>query len=215
MKGDLVVVVADGGIEQAVRGMLSRPRALGIRSLQGVEYPKLHKLDQGSFESGHELAELYRTTHEHALIIFDFDWEGRPTDDPNVMVEQVEAKLDRTWGGRGRCVVIDPELEVWIWSDSPHVAKALGWERMSELRQWLELRELWPPAVPKPTDPKQAYEQAIREKRVQKSNATFLKLAQSVSFERCNDHSFQRLVGILRGWFGASDADLSSAGQNA
>jgi len=53
----------------------------------------------------------------------------------------------------------------------------------------------------KPEDPKQAYEEAIREKEVQKSNSTFNELARKVSFQRCTDPSFHKLLGVLRRWF--------------
>ena len=198
---DLVVVVADGGIEQTIRGLLSRPEAIGIRSLSGVEIPKLHKLDQGVYATGHEIAKVYATTHTHALLILDFAWEGRPTNDPLEMRENVEKSLRKQWGDNGRCIVIVPELENWIWSDSPHVAKALGWDSMSELKPWLTAHNLWNANDAKPADPKLAYERAIREKRVQKSNATFYELARKVSFKRCADESFNLLLSTLRAWF--------------
>lgn len=201
MKGDLVVVVADGGIEQAIRGMLTRPQALGIRPLNGVEFPKLKEQDGGTYARGHELAALYRDTHEHALIVFDLDWEGRPSNDPAVLEATVEGALAAEWGPRGRCVVINPELEVWVWSDSPHVATSLGWGGMPELKQWLGTKGLWNAADLKPADPKKAYLAAIEAKRVQKSNANFHSLAETVSFTRCQDRSFRRLRDILRTWF--------------
>ena len=206
MKDDLVVVVADGGIEQAIRGMLARPQALRIRPLNGVVFPNLKELDAGTYTRGHELAELYKDTHQHALIVFDLDWEGRPSSNPSKLEDAVEKSLAAEWGPRGRCVVIDPELEVWVWSDSPHVAMSLGWEGMPELKQWLGSKGLWNAADPKPADPKEAYLAAIKAKRVQKSNANFRALAEKVSLSRCQDRSFQRLGDILRGWFPQSAA---------
>ncbi len=208
MKSDLVVVVADGGIEQAVRGVLARHQSIGIRPLRGVEFPKLHKLDEGAYSSGHEIASLYRDTHEHAMIIFDFAWEGRPRNNPADMIRDVENKLRPTWGDKGRCVVIDPELEVWVWSDSPHVASALGWRTMPELRGWLESNHVWKQDEIKPGDPKAAYELAIREKKVQKSNATFRHLAEKVSLRRCSDPSFLMLLQILGSWFPVSQVGI-------
>ena len=42
------------------------------------------------------------------------------------------------WGERGKAIVLAPELETWVWSDSPHVAAVAGWaERRPRLRQWL------------------------------------------------------------------------------
>lgn len=204
MKSDLVVVVADGGIEQAVRGLLSRPEAIGIRPLRGVEYPKLHRMDGGTFSLGHELAAVYRESHSHALVMFDYEWEGRPTDDPQELVADMERRLCVRWGNAARCVVIVPELEVWLWSDSPYVAAALGWPDHATLRAWLEAAELWPPGAAKPASPKEAYLRAINEKRTERSNGTFFELAGKVSLKRCKDDSLQRLLGILGEWFPAT-----------
>jgi hypothetical protein len=201
MTSDLVVVVADGGIEQAVRGILSRPERLRIRPLLGLDFPKLRQLDAGTFELGHELAKPYRKTHRHALVILDTAWDGAPS--AAQIVDKVEFELGKTWGDRGRCIAIDPELEVWLWSDSPHVAAALGWDNMIDLRTWLASKGLWPDGIPKPLDPKAAYLAAIREKRVPRSNATFTEIASKISFSRCQDGAFRRLTAILSEWFSA------------
>lgn len=201
MKGDLVVVVADGGIEQAIRGILSRHASLGIRPLKQVDCPKFRALDSGTYLRGSELAAAYLETHEHASIVFDLEWEGRPSDNPAILEQTVETSLAAQWGTRGRCVVINPELEAWVWSDSPHVATGLGWDTMPELKAWLIAGGLWNSCDSKPLDPKAAYLAAISEKRVQQSNATFRALAEKVGLQRCQDRSFQRLVNILQAWF--------------
>jgi hypothetical protein len=162
----------------------------------------LHNLDEGTYASGHEIADLYERTHEHALVVLDYAWEGRPPKvDPDGMVKSVEDKLRRRWGDRAGCIVIVPELEIWLWSDSPLVAKSLGWASMAELRRWLQTENLWAVGQHKPAHPKEAYLRAIRAKRVQKSNAIFRELAETVSLKKCSDGSFLRLLGILRGWF--------------
>ncbi len=204
MKGDLVVIVADGGIEQAIRGLLRRSHSLGIRPLNGVEFPKLKELDGGTYSRSHELAALYKDSHAHVLVIFDLDWEGRPSDDASELEASVERDLESIWSVRGRCVVIDPELEVWVWSDSPHVASTLGWENAEELKNWLIARGHWKDGDAKPADPKGAYLAAIEAKKIQKSNANFRVLAEKVGLSRCQDPSFKRLCAILQGWFPAN-----------
>ena len=59
--------------------------------------------------------------------------------------EEVEIGLTRNgWEGRSKAIVIDPELEVWVWSRSPIVAEVLGWDTDIEaLRRWLESEDLW------------------------------------------------------------------------
>ena len=214
MNSDLVVVVPDGGIEQAMRGILSRPERVGIRPLRGVAYVK-HKFDHKVFSEGHLLAAPFRRTHDHALVLLDLAWDGRPTDDAAELSRLVEARLQSAWGDAARCVVIDPELEVWVWSDSPHVATELGWPNSAALRAWLASQRLWRQGVAKPTDPKAAFERATRWARVVPSNAIFRSLAEKVSFERCRDGAFLSLLEILRAWFGSALRQESAVDPNA
>ena len=71
---------------------------------------------------------------------------------------ELDARLDKAdWQGRARAVVIDPETEIWLWSDSPHVAAVLGWgSEKGDLRAWLNERGLLAAGAMKPTRPKEA-----------------------------------------------------------
>ncbi len=200
---DVVVLVPDKDIEQAVRGLLNRPEALGVRSIdyELVVHPN-H--DPGCYHTGHQLLTLYARECRHALVVFDRAWGGAPTLDPAGLAGAVEVNLAPVWGNRARCVVIDPEVEIWVWSDSPHVASVLGWEgRDPPLRRWLEQGGLWPSGQTKPSDPKRAFERALRAANLASSPALFRQLADRVSLERCTDPSFRALRGVLHGWFGS------------
>ncbi|MEN8217565.1 MAG: hypothetical protein ABFS56_14585 [Pseudomonadota bacterium] len=59
-------------------------------------------------------------------------------------------------------IVIDPELEAWMWQDNPHIAKAFGFNKSSSLRDWLCSQGLWPLDSPKPPDPKLAFEKTLK-----------------------------------------------------
>lgn len=117
--------------------------------------------------------------------------------------QQVEARLFAAgWGDRAAVVVIDPELEAWVWNDSPHVAMALGWEAgESSLKEWLKEKGWLPEGRTKPTQPKTAVEEALRLSRRPRSSSVYLQLAQKVSFDRCVDASFLKLRQVLSRWF--------------
>jgi hypothetical protein len=63
-------------------------------------------------------------------VLFDYYGCGAEHEmAPEEIEDEVEEKLSRSgWEDRARCVVIDPELEVWVWSDSPEVDRCLGWK---------------------------------------------------------------------------------------
>lgn len=201
MSSDLVVLVPDKDIEQAVGGLLGRHQSIGIRSPVGVKFIVHPGRDPGVYNTGDALIEPFVGEARYALIIFDRAWDGAPSADPAVLAETVESRCHPAWADRARCICIEPEVENWVWSDSPHVPSALGWANREELRTWLHARGLWPSGAIKPPDPKAAFEAATRQKKVVPSSSIFGELAKKVGIQRCQDLSFLRLLGILREWF--------------
>jgi hypothetical protein len=116
---------------------------------------------------------------------------------------QVEGQLMvNGWNDRAAVVVLDPELEVWVWTDSPRVDEALGWQRKDPaLRQWLRERGELQPDQQKPPRPKEAVEIALRQARLPRSSSIYFQLAMSLPFGRCTDPAFLRLRDLLRRWF--------------
>jgi len=115
------------------------------------------------------------------------------------MEERLEANL---WNGRAAAIVIDPELEIWAWANSPHVARVLGWSDL-ELRDWLQAKGFLLPGQSKPVKPKEAWNQALRMRKKPRSNAFFEDLAQRVTLTGCVDPAFGKLKTTLQGWFPA------------
>lgn len=201
---DLIVLTADRDIEQAVAAVLARPAALRIRSFshEVVVHPQR---DPGCYTHARAMLDGFVRTHDRALVLFDRAWDGAPTNDPRALEAKVEDDLQSTWGDRCACVVIDPAIEAWVFSDSPRVDDALGWGgRTPALRPWLMSSGYWAEGQPKPHDPKAAFEAALRHVRRPNSSALFRTLGSTVSVERCVDASFARLRAILERWFPAS-----------
>jgi hypothetical protein len=200
---DLVCLVADKSIEAAIDGVLRRPEALGVRpiSFETVVHPRR---DPGCYHEAEELLNGYTVRAGHALVVLDRDWQGAPAGTAPELEQRLEDSLRQVslqdWA---RVVVIDPELEVWVFSDSPHVAAELGWPTtMADLRAALAQAGLWEEGRQKPRDPKAAVDWALRRARRPRSSSTFRALASKVGFRRCQDRSFLRLVELLRRWFG-------------
>ena len=201
---DLVVLAADRSIEAALRGLLSRPKAIGIRP---VDYETLAhpRRDPGCRLQSHEFLYPLRGVNRHALVVFDR--EGSGSIEPALTIEErVRGLLHANgWESRSDVVVIDPELDVWVWSDSPKVDEALRWAgRKPPLRAWLGSRGLWPTGQPKPANPKSAVLMALRDVGIPPSSSIYLRLATTVSVERCVDPAFGRLRDRLRAWFPAT-----------
>ena len=156
--------------------------------------------DPGCYHEAHEFLRPFRESYRHALVAFDRAWEGAPAQDALDLERDVRQRL----GGDGWAdvVVIEPELEAWVWSDSPHVDECLGWrDRNPDLRSWLQQQALWTEGHAKPTDPKAAVARALRTVNLPRSSAIYGNLARRVSVERCADASFARVRARLGEWF--------------
>jgi hypothetical protein len=198
---DLIVLAADKDIEFGLRGILSRHEALSIRPVRYDVF--VHpEHDPGCLLRSHLLLRAFHRRYRHAMVVFDLRGAGRERASRQELETEVEKQLAADWDDRAAAVVIDPEVEAWVWSDSPHVARVLGWEgRRPNLREWLEESGFTQPGEAKPPRPKESMRAALREVGKPPSSALFEMLAQSVSLARCTDGSFAKLLAVLRTWF--------------
>ena len=199
---DLFCLVADKSMLAAVSELLDRPQSLGIRSI--ARQIVVHdRRDPGCFHYPRDFLDGYRTRAAQALVILDYEWDGVPAESAAEVEELLEERLRRDgMGNWARAVVIEPELEAWVFSGSRHVDSVLGWSgRKPDLREALTGHDLWEAGVDKPGDPKRAMEWALEQVSLPWSSSIFGDLARRVSTQSCKDRSFQRLRGLLRGWF--------------
>lgn len=202
IKGDLIVLAPDTDIEFAVKGVLSRPEALGIRELDWRSIINIER-DPGCYHNSHNILRIMVNNFKHSIVLMDWHGSGQEHKSRERIEEEVEQSLSFSgWSDRAKVIVIKPEVEVWIWSDSPEVAKCLGFPgNTPELRGWLIERDLWGPSDPKPYDPKRAFRQTLRHINRKPSPAIFEQLGRNVSFRRCTDPSFVKFKSVLQEWF--------------
>jgi hypothetical protein len=203
MQMDLVILAADGAIAAALEGILSRRDALAIRLPAFKIFTHMHR-DPGCFLEAHNFLRPFARDCKHGLVVFDRKGSGQESRTRVEIQEDVTRRLAaNAWTDRAKAIVIDPELEAWVWSDSPQVDRCLGWSaRSPALREWLSNQGLWDPSMTKPQNPELAFVRALREVRKPMSSSIFSDLARSVSLLRCRDEAFAELRGTLTMWFG-------------
>ncbi len=207
-RGDLIILAADKNTEYTLRGILSRPPALNIRELRYDLYVHPEN-DPGCFWRAQDFLRAFAQRYEHALVILDREGTGQENRSRLELEREIEDRMASAgWGDRGAAVVIDPELEAWVWSDSPHVAAVLGWwERQPDLATWLVQEGLLVAGELKPKRPKEAVRRALRTVYKPRSSAVYQQLAQKVGFSRCTDPAFAKLKRVLQAWFSAERPD--------
>ena len=199
---DLVILAADKDMEHAVLGLLSRPPALGIRAISYDVF--VHpEHDPGCALRGVTFLSNFAEQYRHGLLLFDHEGSGRESASVRELRESLNEEFaNSAWGDRAKAIVLDPELEAWVWSDSPHVDDVTGWRRRQPgLRRWLVEAGWTAEPVGKPARPKEAFQSALRVARTARSSSLYRRLAESVSVERCTDSSFQEFKNILQYWF--------------
>jgi hypothetical protein len=200
---DLVVLVADSDAEWTLQTLLeSRTQALGIRRIR-AKVIRDPRHDPSVFRHGPELLRAYLAHAGYALALLDREGSGREHQQTaQEMEDDIEERLAQDgWadehGFRAAAIVLDPELEVWVWSSSPHVARVIGLEQA-------QLEEVLAgfPANPagKPECPKKALEAALKRSRRPRSSRIFQELAEQVSL-RANERAFDKLRQTLQTWF--------------
>lgn len=201
MPTDLVLLTADKNIEHGLRGLLSRPEALGIRAITSTTYVHPQR-DPACARKAHEFLRQFAVDYHHALVLFDHEGSGREERAPTQLEEDVRQQLAANgWEGRAQVVVIAPELEAWVFSASPNVETCLEWVGPVRLRTWLQDKGLWREERAKPDDPKSALEAALATLRRPRSSAIYENLGRSVGLGQCQDHAFNRLRTVLQQWF--------------
>jgi len=199
---DLVMLVPGKDDREGLSGVLSRRESLGTRAIASeiLVHPRR---DPGCFREAPEILQTYLRRARYALVVFDHEGSGQEERALEEVQDNLRDRLSRSgWEKRAEVVVIRPELEVWVWSDSPIVEKVLGWSgRTPGLRDWLRERDFWPEGARKPPRPKECLRDALRAVQRPLSSAIFSRLAEGVSLERCQDPSFVRLTEILKAWF--------------
>jgi hypothetical protein len=201
MENDLIVLVPDRNTEAAVVGLLSREASLRIRSIKYRVLVHPDK-DPGCRLEGHELLRIHQSAYRRALMIFDREGCGAEEKSRTELEADCEQQLANVgWKDRSAVVVLDPELEIWVWSDSPVVDAALDWHnRTPPLRDWLRTQGFNFYAT-KPQRPKEAVEAVLRAVRKPRSSSLYRDLAERVSLDRCSDPAFARLKALLQTWF--------------
>ena len=157
----LVVLAADRDIEEALRQVLRRPESVGMRRVP-FECRRHPNRDGGCRASAADFLRPFRKRFSHALVVFDR--HGCGSSEARGEIEQhVESELARNgWQDRGKAIVIDPELEAWLWSNSPAVPMGLVWNgRYGELKSWLQRENVWGHSSAKPDDPKAALNRTL------------------------------------------------------
>ncbi len=199
---DLVILVADIQQEKTIQTLLEERRHSLELGPVTFDIFRHSNHDPGVYREASAFLATFIGQYRYALVLLDVAWEGSPGD-PAEIEQTIQTDLDRRgWRGQSAVIALDPELEAWVWANSPHVPTELGmtWEQIRELA---EREGYWSPDTAKPAHPKELLEDVLYRTRKRRSSALFMRLARHVGLAACQDAAFVRLRETLRAWFPA------------
>ena len=201
----LIVMTADLDIEKTVQGLLTRNKSLGFSEMslnEDVCFVRHPHRDPGCYLHAAEFLRFALGKYQHALVMFDREGCGNESAEASSIAAKVERDLSYSGWKSSAAIVLDPEIESWVWSLSPYVDEELGWKgTVPPLRQWLKDKGFLDDKINKPHRPKEALEAALREKKKPRSPQIYLNLAKRVSLSRCTDVSFNKFKQTMAAWF--------------
>jgi hypothetical protein len=197
---DLVVLVSDKNMEYALRGGLNRPEALGIRAI-GFQFLSHAGHDGGVRSTGPEVVRSQRRLYRHALVVMDREGCGEEDLSSVQLEQQLDDRLRHVWDGDAKAIVVDPEVDVWLWGAENKLKEILKWQLDQGIREWLRERGFEFSADDKPIRPKEALEALRPVIRRPRSSSLYEQITGSISLARCSDPAFKRLKSQVQAWF--------------
>ena len=204
---DCIFLLADSNMKAAFEGFLCRDQFHLSLGCGAFDFDINQDLvvasgdnDPGLYTRGHELLRPYLNTHAHAIVVLDSEWDGSPG--AVAINSYISGHLHKSGWNKNNCkvIVIDPELENWIWQRNDHVASALGFDSFSNFSNTISV-DVWPDGQAKPSQPKETLEAVLRNKRIPRSSSIYKNITSRVSVSSCQDQSFRLFKSTLQIWF--------------
>jgi len=198
---DLLLLVADKNMEFAVEGALHRYQALSIRQI-GFKTLIHPGRDPGVRLTGAQLVALERHQFRHACMILDYEGSGS-VEKASDLESSLDQEIEKIWGNHAKAIVIEPELERWLWGSDSALEPIIDWKERLSPRDWLRKQSnahLFD-NDDKPLRPKEAFEQVLRKAKTPRSSSLYREVTSKISVARCTDPAFLRLRSALQLWF--------------
>lgn len=189
-------------MEFLVKGLL--PRLFQIERIQKFEFQvSVHPhRDPGIYNEAEDFLRSFTEKFDYALVLLDYLGCGREERLRSEIEKDIEGRLLKSgWLDRVCVVSIMPELENWIWVNEQRVQEAISWDQASGLYDWLH-KEKWKKIEEsKPTQPKEAFEAALKQCNTPRSSSLYYEISSKASYRYCQDAAFHKMLNQLRDWF--------------
>jgi hypothetical protein len=199
---DIIVLVADKNMEFLIKGLFPRiPRIENIPEFSFDVLVHQHR-DAGVFNESDEFLRSFHDKYDNALVIFDHSGCGREDKTREELELLVENKINRSgWNENVCAIVINPEIENWIWVNEARLKDAISWEDENGVYDWLYENGWIELNSNKPNRPKEAFQACLRKCQIPRSSSIYKEISSKASYRVCQDPAFQKMIEKLKSWF--------------
>jgi hypothetical protein len=170
----------------SVEVLLARHKDLGIRSISCDVFSHENN-DPGVLRESHSFLRPQGQRYRYAITICDREGCGREAFPREQLETIIEQQLHANgWTNRAVAIVIDPELEAWIWGDWTVLASSIRWTGSGAgLKKFLIQQQLLRLDQDKPPRPKEALQRAMKHVQIRFTSAVHQSMARHAAFARC------------------------------
>lgn len=210
---DIIFHIADQHMEAGFRAFFARDNWHHVLGCSRFEIdPESERdifrrggyTDGGIWKHAHNNLMLFKEDYRHAVIVLDADFEPHPGVE-KLREDITNNMLGAGWAEGSFCVVvIDKELEAWLWAPNVNVAKAFGHNDFDQMRAALAQKNLWDEGAPKPNDLKAARDLAARLGGKRTGGPIFRGVFEGISkraCDLCQENGFITMRNALQTWF--------------
>ena len=199
---DIVFLVPDKNWAEGIHALIvHRKRALNIRDIT-FDIVTHWTRDPGIIKDGPEVLRSYSRIFGSAIVLFDIEGSGKSRDNIPDLTAALKLRLVTVGFSNSEVIIVDPELENWVWGNLNTISSVLGWPRTHpRLNRWLETKGFLQEPSIKPDPPKGAFERVLEEIRKPRSSFIYGELAKKLSTRYCIDPGFIKLKDTLTSWF--------------
>jgi hypothetical protein len=207
---DLIILVADNDIKNLLEGFL--PRLEYVCHTRPFTFDILRHInrDPGCLNESADFLRPFATQYHYALVIFDKEGCGKESRGREAIESSVEAALSANgWAAENIAVIVtDPEIENWVWVNSPSMSKELDWKETKALYAWLQENGWRDEQASKPTRPKEALGAVLTKTKKPISASIYKNIAEKVTFTKCGDPAFLKLIEKMKSWFASAEGPV-------
>lgn len=158
--------------------------------------------DPGIYNASDDFLKPFSDKFDFAMVMLDYKGCGKENKSTDEIARDIREKLDKSgWESRSSVIVINPELENWIWVNESRIQDAISWELETGIYEWLHRNNLKRHDVTKPDNPKEAFEAALKLCHTPRSSSIYYQISSRSSYKDCQDVSFRNMISQLKTWF--------------